>query len=194
VQELLSRISECTLCREHLPLGPNPICAGSKKSKIVIISQAPGRIAHLSGIPFDDQSGRTLRTWLGVNEDLFYNPDNFAIVPMGFCYPGKGKSGDLPPRPECAPTWHDEVFSHFEDTPLKLLVGQYSQKYYLKGRKPKTLTETVKNCHDYLPDFFSLPHPSPLNRIWMKKKPWFDSEIIPLLQDLVAKEFKSGKH
>jgi uracil-DNA glycosylase len=182
---LLHEILKCTLCADHLPLGPKPILAGNTKSKIAIISQAPGRIAHESGIPFMDQSGRNLRNWLGVDEATFYNEDYFAIAPMGFCYPGKGKGGDLPPRPECVVTWHDQLFAMLEGLELKLLIGQYSQKAYLGSHRKSTLTETVRSFNDYLPEFFPLPHPSPRNGIWMRKNPWFEKEVIPALQEKV---------
>ncbi|MCA1763841.1 MAG: uracil-DNA glycosylase family protein [Cryomorphaceae bacterium] len=182
MSNLISEIKTCTLCAEHLPLGPKPILSGNARSKIAIVSQAPGRIAHQSGIPFMDQSGKNLRAWLGVDESTFYFEDHFAIAPMGFCYPGKGKGGDLPPRPECAPTWHDELFAYLENIELKLLIGQYSQRAYLGSRMQKNLTETVRRFEDYLPEYFPLPHPSPRNGIWMRKNPWFEAEVLPALR------------
>lgn len=179
------KIRNCTLCRPHLPLGAKPILSGNPKSKIAIVSQAPGRIAHQSGIPFMDQSGKNLRAWLGVDEATFYDEDLFAVPPMGFCYPGKGKGGDLPPRPECAPKWHPELFPYLEGIELKLLIGQYSQKAYLGSNCKHTLTETVRNYREYLPEFFPLPHPSPRNGIWQRKNPWFEIEVIPVLQKMV---------
>jgi uracil-DNA glycosylase len=187
MSELIREIRRCTLCAAFLPLGPKPILSGSRNSKIAIVSQAPGRIAHESGIPFMDQSGKNLRAWLGVDEATFYNEKHFAIAPMGFCYPGKGKGGDLPPRPECAPTWHDQLFSYLKNLDLKLLIGQYSQKQYLGSQMKKNLTETVRYFEDYLPEYFPLPHPSPRNGIWMRKNPWFEEEVLPALREKVAK-------
>ncbi len=185
MESLPNLIRQCTLCNPNLPLGPKPILSGNPKSKIAIVSQAPGRIAHNSGIPFQDPSGKNLRRWLGVDESTFYNEDFFAIAPMSFCYPGKGKGGDLPPRPECAPKWHHELFPYLEGLKLKLLIGQYSQKAYLGSNRKSTLTETVRNFEDYLPEFLPLPHPSPRNGIWQRKNPWFEAEVVPVLQKLV---------
>jgi uracil-DNA glycosylase len=141
---------------------------------------------HASGIPWDDASGRNLRKWLGVTEAQFYDTDLFGIVPMGFCYPGKGKSGDLPPRPECAPLWHNEIFNHLKEVQLTLLIGLYVQNYYLGNLKKKTLTETVKNYKAYLPEYLPLVHPSPRNGIWMRKNEWFEKDIVPVLQKKVV--------
>lgn len=179
---LLESIKACTICKKHLPLGPRPVVAFSKESKILIIGQAPGTNVHASGIPWDDASGRRLRQWMGISEEDFYNPDKIAIVPMGFCYPGKGKSGDLPPRKECAPEWHEKIFDYLGQVKLTLLIGQYAQKYYLKKEIKKTLTETVQEYDSYLPDFFPLVHPSPRNQIWIKKNPWFEELVVPTLQ------------
>jgi len=154
-------------------------------SKILVIGQAPGIKVHLSGIPWDDQSGKELRNWLGVTDEIFYDSKNFAIIPMGFCYPGKGKNGDLPPCIACAPLWHERVLAQLQNIELTLLIGQYAQSYYLQGRKYKTLTETVKNYQNYLPTYFPLPHPSPRNFIWMSKNPWFKEKTVPVLQKLV---------
>ena len=159
------------------------MCAFSKESKIAIIGQAPGKKVHASGIPWDDQSGKNLRNWLNVTPETFYNTSKFAIVPMGFCYPGKGKTGDLPPRKECAPTWHDSVFTYTSNIELFILIGKYAQDYYLKDNN--TLTNRVKNFHDYLPQYFVLPHPSPRNNIWIKKNKWFLQDVIPELQQLI---------
>ncbi|MEM6630737.1 MAG: uracil-DNA glycosylase family protein [Bacteroidota bacterium] len=150
-------------------------------SKIVIISQAPGRVVHENGVPWQDKSGNNLRRWLGVDNDVFYNTANFAILPMGFCFPGTGKSGDLPPRKECAPQWHSLLRPQLHSVQLTLLVGQYAQKYYLKDQREKNLTETVRNFGRYLPAFFPLPHPSPRNNIWQKKNAWFLREVLPEL-------------
>lgn len=179
---LLSDIKNCSVCEEFLPLGPRPVVSVSKKSKILIVGQAPGTKVHASGIPWDDQSGKNLRSWLNVTNEQFYNPDLFGIVPMGFCYPGKGKSGDLPPRKECAPLWHEVLLNELPELELVLLIGVYAQKYYLKSEIKKNLTETVLHFHEYLPKNFVLPHPSPRNAIWMKKNPWFAHDVLPELQ------------
>tara|TARA_R110002096_G_scaffold326134_7_gene520131 strand:- start:27907 stop:28476 length:570 start_codon:yes stop_codon:yes gene_type:complete len=185
LDKLLNDIADCTVCSEYLPLGPRPTLAASPSSKIVIIGQAPGLKVHKSGIPWDDKSGDRLREWMGIDNDTFYNPAKIAIIPMGFCYPGKGKSGDLPPRKECAPLWHHLLFEMMEDVKLILLVGQYAQKYYLKDRAKATLTETVRNYAEYLPEFLPIPHPSSRNNIWLKKNTWFERELVPKLEYIV---------
>ena len=185
--KLAAEISKCVVCAQFLPFSPKPIFSFSGESKIVLIGQAPGTKVHESGVPWDDASGERLREWLGVTSEEFYDTKNFAIVPMGFCYPGKGKSGDLPPRPECAPLWMDRILDHLRNHRLKLLIGQYSQKHFLGESRMKNLTETVKNWREYLPDHVVLPHPSPRNNIWLKKNPWFNDELVPAIQKLVRK-------
>ena len=183
---LLKDIRACSICNEHLPLGPRPIAVAHPKAKIVIIGQAPGTKVHKTGIPWDDSSGKQLRKWLNVSDDLFYDERLIAIVPMGFCYPGKGKGGDLPPRPECAPQWHKALLHKMPKLELIILIGMYAQKYYLKEKASRTLTETVKNYKDHLPSYFTLPHPSPRNRFWLSKNPWFEKEIVPELKRQIA--------
>jgi uracil-DNA glycosylase len=139
-----------------------------------------------TGIPWDDKSGDNLRQWLGVDKNTFYNQQKIALIPMGFCYPGTGKSGDLPPRKECAPHWHPQLLNQMRAVRLTILIGQYAQAYYLLKRKGGTLTETVKSFKSFLPDYFVLPHPSPRNNIWLSKNPWFAEQIIPRLQSYVA--------
>jgi uracil-DNA glycosylase len=185
MKELLKNIQSCTYCSKFLELGPRPIITADLKSKILIIGQAPGRRVHESGIPWDDKSGDNIRSWMGIDKTIFYDPCKIALVPMGFCYPGKGKSGDLPPRPECAPLWHNPLLNQMKDVQLTLLVGQYAQKYYLREKNKKTLTETVRSYNNFLPLYFPLPHPSPRNFIWMRKNPWFEKEIIPELRSLI---------
>ena len=184
--KLLAEIRGCKVCKPHLPLEPRPIIAGSIRSKIILVSQAPGRKAHIENKAWDDLSGKKLREWLGVNEEVFYNPDNFAVLPMGFCYPGKGKTGDLPPRKECAPLWHSKVWEQFENVKLILLIGKYSQDQYLGKLAKKNLTENIEHYEEYLPKFFPLPHPSPVNHFWRRKNPWFEDKVVEVLQDLVA--------
>ena len=177
--ELLSEIRSCAICPlEH---GHRPIVQASPISRILIIGQAPGRKVHETGVPWDDPSGRNLRKWLGVTDEQFYNPDLFALVPMGFCYPGHStgpKPSDLPPRTECAPKWHDLLLAEMPSLKLTLLFGKYAQKRYLGDRMKPTLTETVKAYKEYLPNYLALPHPSPRNGIWMKKNPWFEEEVL----------------
>ncbi|UZR97026.1 uracil-DNA glycosylase family protein [Chondrinema litorale] len=185
-ENLLAEIRKCTVCQEYLPLGANPVVSAHKKSKILIVGQAPGTKVHQSGIPWDDQSGKRLREWMGIDTDIFYNTEKIAIIPMGFCYPGRGKSGDLPPRKECAPLWHSQLLKLLPNLQLTLLIGQYAQKYYLKEKvSKKTLTETVKTFYEYLPSYIPLPHPSPRNNIWMRKNSWFEEDIVPVLQTKV---------
>lgn len=186
MQKLLEEIRACTECEKNLPLGPRPIVAASASSKIAIIGQAPGTAVHKSGIPWDDPSGRRLREWMGINDAVFYDETNIAIVPMGFCYPGKGNSGDLPPRPECAPLWHKPLFKMMNEIELTLLIGQYAQKYYLGKSMKRTLTETVQNYEQYLPKFLPLPHPSPRNNIWLKKNEWFERDLVPTLKSIIS--------
>jgi len=184
--DLLQKIRQCTICRAHLPLGPRPIVEAHANSKIILLSQAPGLVAHKSGIAWDDAGGKRLRDWLNVADNSFYNPENFAIMPMGFCYPGKGKTGDLPPRPECAPQWHDLLWREMQNAKLIILIGSYSQKYYLKEKSKKTLTETVASYQEYFPKYFPLPHPSPRNRFWLTKNPWFEDAILPILRNHIT--------
>ncbi|MGV3510180.1 MAG: uracil-DNA glycosylase family protein [Sphingobacteriaceae bacterium] len=182
IESLLNRINKCNLCYDFLPSGPRPVVQLSVSSKIVIIGQAPGRKVHETGIPWNDASGRTLRKWLDLDDSIFYDADKVSIVPMGFCYPGKGASGDLPPRTECAPLWHPEIFNHFKERPLILLIGQYAQRYYLGKSFKGSITETIKHYKEYLPQYFPLPHPSPRNQNWVKVNPWFLEEVVPYLQ------------
>ena len=181
---LLDDIRQCSLCESDLPLGPNPVIRASETAQIMIIGQAPGTKVHESGIPWDDASGKRLRQWLNIDPDIFYDESRIAIMPMGLCYPGKGKSGDLPPRPECAPQWHDQVWHHLPDIKLTLLIGQYAQKYYLQDDY-KTLTERVRNWKSCRQGFIPLPHPSPRNQIWLRKNPWFEEDLVPYIASQV---------
>jgi uracil-DNA glycosylase len=190
MKELLSEIRACKFCKEHLPLEPRPIIAGNRNSKIILVSQAPGRKAHDHNKAWDDPSGRKLREWLGVTEEQFYNPNNFAVLPMGFCFPGKAKTGDLPPRKECAPLWHDLVWEQFNNVKLILLIGKYAQDQYLKETSKRNLTENVVSYADFLPRYFPLPHPSPVNRFWIVKNPWFEDEVVGELKEIISKILK----
>lgn len=185
MQKLLEEIRSCEVCKAHLPLPPRPIITGTRNSKIILLSQAPGKKAHDNNRAWDDPSGRKLREWLGVTEEQFYNADNFSVLPMGFCYPGKAKTGDLPPREECAPLWHPLVWEQFENVKLILLIGKYAQDHYLQDKSKKNLTENVGSYTDFLPKYFPLPHPSPVNHFWRSKNPWFEDEVVPELQELI---------
>jgi len=185
MKQLLSEIRSCTLCEEYLPLGANPVLRASESSSVLIIGQAPGIRVHESGIPWNDPSGDRLREWMGVDKDSFYNEEIFAIIPMGFCYPGTGKSGDLPPRKECAATWHQKLNDALPNIKLKILIGQYAQQYYLGKKNKANLTETVRHFEEYLPEFAVLPHPSPRNNIWLKKNPWFENLILPKFREIL---------
>ncbi len=183
---LHQEITRCTLCEAHLPLGPNPVLRVSDKARVLIVGQAPGTKVHATGIPWNDPSGDRLRKWLDVDRDTFYNSDYFAIVPMGFCYPGRGKSGDLPPRPECARTWHEQLLSLMPQLDLILLVGKYAQDHYLPpDKQQRTLTENVRHWRDFAPRFLPMPHPSPRNGVWLKQNPWFEEEVVPFLKQRV---------
>ena len=181
---LLQQISACDLCRGSLP-EPRPVLRASQTARILIIGQAPGTRVHASGIPWNDASGRRLRDWLGVDSETFYDDRLFAIMPMGFCYPGKGKSGDLPPRPECAPQWHDKVLRLLPDIQCTLLIGRYAQAHYLEQRY-RTLTECVRDWQRHAPTNFVLPHPSPRNQLWLRKNSWFEQETVPALRQHIA--------
>ena len=183
--DLLVEIRRCTVCAEFLDDGPRPIVQASGRARIVIIGQAPGRRVHESGVPWNDPSGRTLRSWLGLTDEQFYDPDVVALVPMGFCYPGSASSGDKPPRPECAPLWHDPLLGHLPEDRLEIIIGTYAQRRYITDRK-KTLTETVANWATYLPGQVVLPHPSPRNQHWLTRNPWFESDTLPAVRARIA--------
>lgn len=183
--DLHARIRACAVCAEHLPHPPHPVFSCSRKSRILIVGQAPGRRVHGSGIPWLDASGRQLRRWLDVTDDQFYDPQKFAIMPMGFCYPGKGIAGDLAPRPECAPLWHPLLLANMPKIRLVLLIGRYAQNYYLADSAGKTLTENVRRFWEFLPCYFPLPHPSPRNRHWLTANPWFERELLPELREQI---------
>jgi len=185
VKKLIQEIAKCTVCVPNLVLGPRPVFSAHAKSKIVIIGQAPGTAVHKSGIPWDDPSGDNLREWMGIDKAIFYDTEQIAIIPMGFCYPGKSKTGDLPPRKECAPLWHDTLLSKMKSVELTLLIGKYAQDYYLKQSSKRTLTETVRDFQNHLPNFFVLPHPSPRNNIWQAKNSWFKTDVLPEFQNRI---------
>lgn len=184
LDSLLSEIRACRHCEAHLPLGANPVIQAHQDAKLMIIGQAPGTRVHHSSIPWNDPSGDRLRDWLGLDKTQFYDAKNIAIMPMGLCYPGKGHSGDLPPRKECAPMWHQKVLEALPNIGMTLLIGQYAQRYYLSD-KPCSLTETVKQWQTWAPHTLPLPHPSPRNTLWLKRNPWFEAEVVPYIRQYV---------
>ncbi len=184
LEDLLQQIRQCRLCEPDLPLGSNPIIQASKEAKLLIIGQAPGTRVHKTSIPWNDPSGDRLRQWLELDKTAFYDASKIAIMPMGLCYPAKGKSGDLPPRKECAPQWHSKVLEQLPNIGMTLLIGQYAQNYYLQD-KPKTLTETVRAWQQWAPHYLPLPHPSPRNTLWLKRNPWFEAEVVPFIREYV---------
>ena len=182
---LLAEVRACTLCEADLPLGPRPVLQLHPKARILIAGQAPGSKVHESGVPFDDASGNRLREWLDVTRETFYDPKQIAILPMGFCFPGSGKSGDLPPRPECAPAWREQLLGKLPHLELTLVLGQYAQAYHF-GKASTSVTELVKSWPSYWPHTVPLPHPSPRNNIWLRRNAWFEAELIPSLRKRVA--------
>ncbi|MCE3255744.1 MAG: uracil-DNA glycosylase family protein [Rickettsiaceae bacterium] len=183
LDKLISDILVCTYCANSLPCAPRPVLQVNSSASLCIIGQAPGRKVHETGIPWNDKSGERLRQWLGIEAECFYDAQKVAIIPIGFCYPGRAKSGDMPPRPECAPRWHKQLKSHLPNIKLTLLIGQYAQAYYLGKFRKATLTETVKSWKEYLHlGYFPLVHPSLRNQIWLKKNPWFEKELVSELQ------------
>ncbi|GAB3316908.1 uracil-DNA glycosylase family protein [Haliea atlantica] len=178
---LLRRIRACALCEANLPLGPRPVLQAHAAARILIVGQAPGRKVHETGIPFNDPSGERLRDWLGVSRDQFYDEQLFAIVPMGFCYPGKGKSGDLPPRPECAATWRAPLMAALPNIQLTVALGQYAHHYHFPDAR-RSVTERVQLWRDSWPEIVPLPHPSPRNIGWLQRNAWFESDLLPVLR------------
>jgi uracil-DNA glycosylase len=183
--DLLAEVRACRHCEADLPLGPRPVLRASATARLLIVGQAPGTRVHATGIPWNDPSGDRLRQWLQLTRERFYNEAQIAIVPMGFCYPGRGKSGDLPPPPDCAPLWHEALLARMPRLELILLVGSYAQNYYL-GRSRETLAQRVQRFREFDPKFFPLPHPSPRNTLWLRRNPWFESEVVPALRARVA--------
>ena len=181
---LLKSVVQCRICEASLPQGPRPVLQVHPRARILIAGQAPGRRVHESGVPFDDPSGDRLREWLGISRETFYDPEKIAILPMGFCYPGTGKSGDLPPRPECAPAWRKQLISAMQQIELTLVIGLYAQRWHLP-KMHRNLTETVQAWKEYGPQVIPLPHPSPRNNIWLKKNPWFAESLLPALEQKV---------
>lgn len=185
LDRLLVDIRACRICAASLPLGPRPVLAATHSARVMIVGQAPGRKVHLSGVPWDDASGLRLREWLGISSETFYDASRIAIVPMGFCYPGKAGSGDAPPRPECRATWHPQLLPLLPNIELTVLIGQYAQAYFLGQRRGNNLTATMRAWRDYLPSELPLPHPSPRNVAWFKANPWFEGDVLPVLRERV---------
>ncbi len=184
--QLLRKIRACKHCAEVLPHGPRPVVQAHKSARLCIVGQAPGRKVHETGIPWNDPSGDRLRRWLDLTPEQFYDPRKVAIIPMGFCYPGKAASGDNPPRPECASLWQKKVNAQLPDVTLTLLIGQYAQAYYLGEHRKATLSATVKAWQEYLPQgYLPLAHPSPRNQPWLIKNPWFEEELVSELQNII---------
>lgn len=181
LNQLLTEVRACTVCAEHLPAGPRPIVQVGSDARVVIIGQAPGRRVHESGVPWDDPNGERLRQWLSLTPEQFYDSAIVALIPMGFCYPGSTSSGDKPPRPECAPLWHEALLEALPADRLEIIIGAHAQRRYIDDRKP-TLTETVASWKHYLPGQAVFPHPSPRNRHWLTKNPWFEADTLPAIK------------
>lgn len=186
LKSLLAEIKNCTLCAAHLPHGCRPVLQVNQKAKILIAGQAPGTKVHQSGIPFNDASGNRLREWMGVSSDVFYDANKVAILPMGFCYPGTGKSGDLPPRPECEAAWRKQLLDYLPNIKMTLVLGKYAQDYHFQ-QGTVSVTALVKSWQCYWPDLVPLPHPSPRNNRWLISNPWFESEVLPQLKSKISK-------
>jgi uracil-DNA glycosylase len=185
LNRLLAEIRTCRACADALPLGPRPVLRASASARLLIVGQAPGTKVHASGVPWDDASGKLLREWLDIDAEFFYDESQVAIVPMGFCYPGRGASGDNPPRPECARLWFDALLPQLTGVELTLLVGQYAQRHFLGARAKSSLTDTVAAWREYGPAYLPLPHPSPRNRGWLKRNVWFGEDVLPALRERV---------
>ena len=181
LNDLLSAVRACRNCEQHLPLGPRPVLRASTTARLLIVGQAPGARVHASGIPWDDPSGDRLRTWLGIDKDTFYDESRIAIIPMGYCYPGRGKGGDLPPRRECAELWLDQLLARLPQIELTLLIGQHAQRHFLGRRRKESLTATIRAWQEYGPGFLPLPHPSARNTPWFRQNDWFEEQVLPAL-------------
>jgi uracil-DNA glycosylase len=183
LEGLLAEVRQCRACESHLPLGPRPVLQAGEAARILIVGQAPGVRVHNTGIPWNDASGERLRMWMGVDKDRFYDKNRIAIIPMGYCYPGRGNGGDLPPRRECAELWLDHLLAKLPNIELTLLIGLYAQRHFLGSRRKSTLTETVRAWREYAPEYLPLPHPSARNTPWFQRNPWFENELLPTLRE-----------
>ena len=189
LEALLTAVRNCRACESHLPLGPRPVLRAGAAARILIVGQAPGVRVHTTGIPWDDPSGERLRAWMGVDKAFFYDESRIAIIPMGYCYPGRGADGDLPPRRECAALWLDQLLARLPQIELTLLVGQYAQRHFLGSHRKPSLTETTRAWREYAPQFIPLPHPSPRNQPWFKQHSWFEEDVVPALQARINASF-----
>jgi uracil-DNA glycosylase len=183
---LLAAVRNCRACAAHLPLGPRPVLRATRSARILIAGQAPGLRVHTTGIPWDDSSGERLRGWMGVGKDVFYDESRVAIIPMGYCYPGRGESGDNPPRRECAQLWLDQLLAKLPRIELTLLIGLHAQRHYLGGRRKSTLAETTKAWREYTPQYIPIPHPSPRKTPWLQRNSWFERQLLPELRARIA--------
>ncbi len=179
---LLGEVRSCRCCAAELPFEPRPVLRAHPRARLLIVGQAPGTRVHQTGIPWNDASGDRLRQWMAVSRRQFYNERHVSIIPMGLCYPGRGRSGDLPPRNECAELWFEKLLAHLPNLELILLVGAYAQAHYLGSRRKPTLTATVRAWRDYRPRYLPLPHPSPRNNLWLRKNAWFETDVLPELR------------
>lgn len=186
LESLLTAVRGCRACEAHLPLGPRPVLRVGEMARILVVGQAPGARVHTTGIPWDDPSGDRLRAWMGVGTDVFYDPTRVAIIPMGYCYPGRGKGGDLPPRRECAELWLGQLLAHLTRIELTLLIGRYAQRHFLGSRRRPSLADTVLAWQGYSPQYLPLPHPSPRNQPWFKRHPWFEQQLLPVLRERIS--------
>lgn len=184
LSSLLPQVRACRLCEHALPHGPRPVVQISRSATILIAGQAPGRRVHETGLPFNDASGDRLRDWMGIGRDIFYDAKRIATLPMGFCYPGTGANGDLPPRPECAPAWRAALLANLPQLQLTIVIGRYAQAYHLKNGK-QSVTDAVGAWKSYWPTQVPLPHPSPRNQMWVKNNPWFTRDVLPVLKKRV---------
>ena len=189
---LVEEIRSCTLCAAHLPSGPRPVIQADPRARILVVGQAPGTAVHKTGIPFNDPSGDRLRRWMGIHRETFYDPEQVALVPMGFCYPGKGKGGDLPPRPECAPAWRNQLLGQLDKIELTIVMGRYALDWHLQTTAKQTLGDIVADWAQYWPQAIPLPHPSPRNTQWLKNHPWVEADIIPKLQQRIRTLLNKG--
>jgi len=182
LKSLLSAVRACRVCEAHLPLGPRPVLQAAATARILIVGQAPGAQVHRTGIPWNDPSGERLREWMGVSADEFYDASRIAIIPMGYCYPGRGNGGDLPPRRECAELWLDKLLTNLPSIELTLLIGQYAQRHFLGKRRKESLAKTMRAWAEYAPSYIPLPHPSPRNTPWLQRNPDFEQHLLPELR------------
>ncbi|MEO6975734.1 MAG: uracil-DNA glycosylase family protein [Gallionella sp.] len=185
LDELLIAVRKCRACEKQLPFGPRPVLQAGKTARILVVGQAPGKRVHATGIPWDDPSGERLRMWMGLDADRFYDESQIAIIPMGYCYPGRGRGGDLPPRRECATLWLDHLLAMLPQIELTLLIGLHAQRHFLSNRRKHSLTDTVKAWREFAPEYLPLPHPSARNTPWFQRNPWFEHELLPMLRERV---------